>query len=74
MAASGEIVGQQHIAGAEDPFGAIAQTDLYLAFKGDYILAARGHVPVDEIAGLVAAEVDILGVLDRRGSASATFS
>ena len=65
MAASGKVVGQQHIAGAEDALGAVAQADLYLPFQGDHVLAARGHVPVDEIAGLIAAEVDVLRVLNR---------
>ena len=66
MPASGEVIGQRHVTGPEDPLGSVAQTDLDLPFQGDDILAARGRVPVEEIPRLVAAEMDVLGVLNRR--------
>ena len=66
MASAGQVVGQQHIADAENTLGAIAEADLNLAFQSDHVLAARGGVPVDEAARLVAPEVDILSVLDCR--------
>ena len=59
MPAAGQVVGEQHIAGAEYPLGAVAHADFNLAFQGTHLLAARGRMPIDEIPGLVAAEFDL---------------
>lgn len=63
MPLAGQIVGQQDIAGAEPPLGAVADADFHFAGQGDDILAARGVVPVGEIARLKAPEVDAGGYL-----------
>ena len=58
MTLPGEVVGQQHIARPEASFDAAADADFHLAGQGDNILAAGGVVPVGEVSGLGAAEVD----------------
>ena len=60
---AGQVVGHQDVAGAESPFGAVADADFHLAGQGDDVLPARRGVPVGKIAGFKASEIDAGGYL-----------
>jgi len=49
VAATGQIIGQQHITRVEDPLGAVAKTDFRLPLQSDDVLPSRGDVKVLEI-------------------------
>jgi hypothetical protein len=66
MPPASQIVCQQHVANSEDPFGAVAQANLYLSFQRNHILAKRSRVPIEEATGLIAAKVNVLSVLNCR--------
>ena len=58
VALSGGVLNQAGVAGTKLVHRAVANADFYATLYADHVLAARGRVPVDEMARVAFAERD----------------